>query len=116
MTTVQIISPGSIASKFIVVYEIEKKMLAGECLPQVVALRQLPAHAVPGIERLPDKQETNNQSKESNTLDKGGGDNHRRTDIAGGFRLTGRSFHGRSGQTSNTEPGANGYESGSNSC
>src|SRR5690606_28186280 len=39
------------------------------------------------------KQDTDHEAEERHALDEGRRDNHRRTDVASGFRLTRRAFH-----------------------
>jgi hypothetical protein len=65
---------------------------------------------------LGSQDDADNQAEESNTLDKGSCDNHRRTDIASSFRLTGRAFHGWACKLTNAETGTECNETSTKTC
>jgi hypothetical protein len=65
---------------------------------------------------LGSQDDADNQAEERNTLNKGSCNNHRRTDIASSFRLTGRAFHGWACKLANAETGTESNETSTKTC
>jgi hypothetical protein len=61
-------------------------------------------------------QHADNHCEEGNTFNQSGSDNHRGTDVATGFGLTGHTFHGALTDFTNADTGTNGGETGSHRC
>src|SRR5690606_21571834 len=62
------------------------------------------------------EDDANHEAEEGNTFNEGGCNDHRRTNVPGGFRLTRRTFHCGGSQLADTDTCSEGYSPGSDSC
>ena len=56
------------------------------------------------------EDDADDQAEQGHALDERGGDDHRGTEVAGGFGLTSSAFERRSGEAADAETGAEGNE------
>jgi len=85
---------------------------------------QTPSRALPrrlaqifgGIGLLRSEQNADHETEQRHTLNQGGCNNHGCTNVASSFRLTRRTLHGRASKAADAVSGANGHESGAESC